>query len=60
MAVSEAQKRANEKYRKENVRQVAVRFYPPDHDLYDFVKTKSSMGEYIKALIRADMERSGE
>ena len=57
MAVSDAQKRANEKYRKENVKQVAVRFYPGDQELYEFLRTKENVAGYIKDLIRADMER---
>lgn len=57
MAVSDAQKRAIAKYRKENVKQVITRFYPGDDELYAYIKSKESMSEYIKALIRADMER---
>lgn len=57
MSVSEAQKRATAKYRKENVKQVVTRFYPGDEELYAYVKSKEGMGEYIKSLIRADMER---
>ena len=57
MAVSDAQKSANEKYRKENVKQVAVRFYPGDQELYEFLRTKENVAGYIKDLIRADMER---
>lgn len=55
MAISEAQKRANAKYRKNNVRQVIVKFYPGDEAMYEFVKSKPSMNEYIKNLIREDM-----
>lgn len=59
MPASEAQKRANAKYRKNNVRQVVTRFYPADADLYEFVKAQPDMSGYIKSLIRADMERRG-
>ena len=58
MAVSESQKKANEKYRKEKVKQVAVRFYPGDQDVYEFLKAKDNVAGYIKSLIRADMEKS--
>ena len=55
MPVSEAQKRANEKYHKANVKQVAVRFYPADREPYEFVSAKEeNMGE----LMRRDMESS--
>lgn len=57
MAVSESQKKANEKHRKEKVKQVAVRFYPGDQELYEFLKAKDNVAGYIKDLIRADMER---
>ena len=57
MAVSESQKKANEKYRKEKVKQVAIRFYPGDQELYEFLKAKDNVAGYIKDLIRADMER---
>lgn len=56
MALTEAQKRANEKYRKANVKQVAVRFYPAEMDLYEFLRTKENVAGYIKQLIREDME----
>lgn len=57
--VSEAQKKANAKYRRENVKQVVVRFYPGEEDaaVYAHLKSQPRMGEYIKALVRADMER---
>ncbi len=56
--VSDAQKRANEKYRKENVKQVAVRFYPSEQDVYEYLRTKDNVSGYIKQLIRNDMESS--
>lgn len=55
--VSEAQKKANEKYRKENVRQISLRFYPSEHDIYEFIKGKDNASGYIKELVRQDMER---
>ena len=58
--VSEAQKKANAKYRRENVKQVVVRFYPGEEDaaVYTHLKAQPRMGEYIKRLIREDMERA--
>jgi hypothetical protein len=53
--VTEAQKRANEKYRKANVRQIAVRFYPADTELYSWVKSQPNVAGYIKELAREDM-----
>ena len=57
--VSEAQKKANAKYRRENVKQVIVRFYPGEEDaaIYAHLKAQLKMGEYVKRLVREDMER---
>lgn len=59
--VSEAQKRANEKYRRKNVKAISVRFYPADHGLYEYAqrqKEGEGVNAYIKRLIREDMERN--
>ena len=55
--VTEAQKRANEKYRKENVKQIAIRFYPSEHDIYEFVKSQENVSGFIKQLIREAMAK---
>lgn len=55
MAVSDAQKRASSNYRKRNVKQVVVSFYPADKDLYEYLQTKESKQRYIRDLIREDM-----
>lgn len=57
MAETDAQRRANLKYRKKNVRTVSVAFYPSDKDILEWVESKPSKAGYIKALIRADMEQ---
>lgn len=54
-------KRASEAaYKKKNMRQINISFYPPDHDLYEFVKAHEteelSAPAYIKRLIRENME----
>ncbi len=56
MALSEARRRANAKYARENVKQVGVKFYPAETDLYEWVKAQGNTQGYIKGLIRADME----
>ena len=58
MPYSEAQKRATAKYIKNNVKRVAVAFYPSEADLLEWVASKPNKAGYIKELIRADMERS--
>lgn len=55
--VSDAQKRATAKYRRENVRQLVVRFYPKDAELYDFIRERGGSA-YLKGL--ADRERLAE
>lgn len=57
MSVSDARRRANAKYAKNNVRQIGLKFYPAESDLYEWAKTRENVQGYIKALIRADMER---
>lgn len=58
MALTDAQKRANAKYARDKVKQVGVKFYPADEELYEWVKSRGNVQGYIKDLIRADMERA--
>lgn len=53
-----ATKRAIAKYQKEKTKQIGVRFFPADIELYDFAKSHENINGYIKDLIRADMEKS--
>ncbi|MEY8678206.1 hypothetical protein [Granulimonas faecalis] len=55
--MSDAQKRAVAKYRKNNVKTVAVAFYPGDADLLGWLGEQQNKTGYIKRLIREDMER---
>ena len=52
---SDAQKRATAKYRKDNCKQISLKFFPKDHDLYEYVKSRPR--SYILDLIRKDMTR---
>lgn len=56
MAESEAQRRANLKYRKEKTKQLAMRFYPDDMDLWEHLESQDNKAAYIKRLIREDLE----
>lgn len=60
MATSEAQKRANARYRKKSVKQMALRFYPVDMDLWEWLCGRKNRQAYIRELIRADMKRCTE
>ena len=60
MAQTEAQRRASLKYVRKNVTQKAVKFYPADADLLEWLESREgSQNAYIKDLIRADMEAHG-
>ncbi len=47
--MTEAQKKAVNKYRKEKVKQIVIRFYPGDEELYKKAKELGSSG--IRELI---------
>ena len=57
--VTEAQKRASKKYHKEKLVQRVVRFSPREADLLAHLDAQPNKAGYIKALIRADMEKVG-
>lgn len=46
---SEAQKKATAKYRREHVKQLVVRFYPKDAELFDYVKNQGGAA-FLKEL----------
>ena len=56
---SEAQRKAKQKYRDKGKR-MTLDFYPTESDLWEQVSKQPNKQGYIKGLIRADMERSGE
>lgn len=55
---TEAQNRANAAYRKKNVKQVCIRFYPSEAALLEYLDTKGGRASYLKKLLREDMERN--
>lgn len=58
MAESAAQRKATLKYRREHTKQLALRFYPSDMDLWEHLERQPSKAAYVKRLIRDDMERN--
>lgn len=54
---TDAQKRAEMKYRREKVKQVVVTFSPADADLYEWLGTQPSKAGTIKRLLREEMRR---
>lgn len=59
---TEAQRRATSAYRKKSVKQLTIRFYPNDEDeiMYTWLKNQDNTTEYIKSLIREDMNNERE
>ena len=57
---TDAQKRANAKYRREKVKQVVVTFSPVDADLYEWLCAQPSKAGTIKRLLREEMGRSAQ
>ena len=53
--LTEAQKRAKEKYRKKTGK-VTIEFYPQEAELLQKVKSQPSQQGYIKELIRKDLQ----
>lgn len=53
---TEAEKKAKKKYRDKGKR-LTVDFYPSEDDLISHIESQPNKQGYIKALIRADMER---
>lgn len=53
---SEAQKKALDKY-KANVKRFTVDFTPSEMELWEHIQNQPKKQTYIKALIRADMEK---
>ena len=51
---TEAQKRAVARYRKRHVKQIVVRFWPKDKELYEAVKAKGG-ATYLKQLAEGDL-----
>ena len=56
MALTEAQKRAQDAYRKKSVKQTTTRFYPSESDIWEWLNAQGNKAGYIKELIRRDME----
>lgn len=57
---TEAQRKANAKYRRENTKVVAVRFYPSEMDVFKFLDQQGGRASYIKAVLREKMEEAKE
>lgn len=54
--MSDAQRKATERYRKANVKTFNVKFFPADAEVLEYFQSKENRNRYIKDLIRKDME----
>lgn len=53
---SEAQKRADRKYKHEKTRQFCLRFYPSDTEIWTFLSEQENKQGFLKGLISREME----
>lgn len=58
--VGEAQKRARKKYMAEKCRQMNVKFYPADEDMWEWMTSNGYRGSWIRSLIRREYEAALE
>ena len=54
---SEAQKRADQKYKKEKAKRTYIEFYGTDADIWEHLNQQPQKQTYIKNLIREDMKK---
>lgn len=53
---SEAQKRADRKYKHEKTRQFCLRFYPSETEIWTFLSAQENKQGFLKDLIGREME----
>lgn len=53
--ITEAQKRAKDKYRAEKVKRISIEFYPSEIELWEHLQSQEKKQTYIKELIRKDI-----
>lgn len=55
---SDAQKRADRKYKRDKTRQLCLRFYPTEAEVWAFLSEHENRQGFIKELIRREMNGS--
>ena len=53
---SEAQKRADRKYKHDKTRQLCLRFYPAEAEMWSFLSAQENKQGFLKGLISSAME----
>lgn len=54
---TQAQLKATEVYRKKSIKTFSLKFFPSDHDLYEHLQKQPKKAEYLRKLIRKDMDK---
>lgn len=57
---TDAERRARARYDRRSVTRKVVAFYPTDRDLLEHAAAQGPFATYVKALIRADLDRKRE
>lgn len=55
---SDAQKRADRKYKRDKTKQFCLRFYPAEAEIWTFLSEHENRQGFIKELIRREMNGS--
>ena len=53
---SEAQKRADRKYKHDKTRQLCLRFYPSEAEMWSFLSAQENKQGFLKGLISREMQ----
>lgn len=56
-SISDAQKRADAKYKREKMKSYGLRFSPNEMDIWEHLQKQPNKSGYIKQLIRDDMNK---
>ena len=54
-----ADAKQNNEWRKKNTKQLKITFYHTDMAILDYIKSQDNIAQYIKGLVKADMESKG-
>lgn len=55
---SDAQKRADRKYKHEKTRQFCLRFYPSESDIWGYLSAQDNKQGFVKGLISREMDHA--
>ena len=58
MPQTDAQRKTTNESRKRNIRSLNLKIFPADKDLLDWFESQPQKAQYLKDLIRKDMENN--